>query len=112
MVVVVLPTPPFWLHIATMRAGPWRSSRVGSGKTGIGRPVGPTGRALGAGTTSRAAAASTISNGWVLTAVLRSIVDSSAYRRTDLGSTLSSGRRPITTPRRGTPAGFQRVSPG
>jgi hypothetical protein len=44
MVVVVLPTPPFWLHIATIRAGPWVSRGTGSGNTGIGRPVGPMGR--------------------------------------------------------------------
>src|SRR5690349_15856031 len=42
MVVVVLPTPPFWLHIAMIRAGPWAASGAGSGKTGIGRPVGPS----------------------------------------------------------------------
>jgi len=41
MVVVVLPTPPFWLHIAMIRAGPcWRSG-AGSGNTRTGRPVGP-----------------------------------------------------------------------
>src|SRR4051812_1294421 len=31
MVVVVLPTPPFWLAIAMMRAGPWISSGAGLG---------------------------------------------------------------------------------
>src|SRR6476661_10444576 len=41
MVVVVFPTPPFWLHMAMMRAGPWAARGCGSGKTGIGRPVGP-----------------------------------------------------------------------
>src|SRR5690606_11064488 len=40
IVVVVLPTPPFWLHIAMMRAGPWRSSGAGSAKPCIGRPTG------------------------------------------------------------------------
>ena len=41
MVVVVLPTPPFWLHIAMTRAGPWLVSGGGSGKSIMGRPVGP-----------------------------------------------------------------------
>src|SRR5437868_287609 len=41
MVVVVLPTPPFWLTIATTRAGPCVSRGGGSGKTGRGRLVGP-----------------------------------------------------------------------
>jgi hypothetical protein len=41
IVVVVLPTPPFWLHIETIRAWPWVVSGVGSGRSGIGRPVGP-----------------------------------------------------------------------
>ena len=41
MVVVVLPTPPFWLQIATMRAGPCSASALGVGKAGSGRPVGP-----------------------------------------------------------------------
>src|SRR4051794_33923527 len=42
MVVVVLPTPPFWLHMAMMRAGPWVLRGTGSGNAGIGRPVGPS----------------------------------------------------------------------
>ena len=42
MVVVVLPTPPFWLHIAMIRAGPWEARAAGSGNSGSGRPVGPT----------------------------------------------------------------------
>ena len=42
MVVVVLPTPPFWLHIEITRAGPCSVTGRGSGSTGIGRPVGPT----------------------------------------------------------------------
>ena len=42
IVVVVLPTPPFWLHIAMMRAGPWLLSGAGTGKSGSGRPVGPS----------------------------------------------------------------------
>ena len=42
MLDVVLPTPPFWLHIAMIVAGPCRSSGAGSGKIGIGRPVGPS----------------------------------------------------------------------
>src|SRR6185437_10168852 len=41
MVVVVLPTPPFWLQTATTRAGPCLVSGSGWGKTGRGRPVGP-----------------------------------------------------------------------
>ena len=41
IVVVVLPTPPFWLHIAMTRAPPCLVSRTGSGMNGIGRPVGP-----------------------------------------------------------------------
>ena len=43
MVVVVLPTPPFWLHIEITRALPWVVSGGGSGMNGIGRPVGPSG---------------------------------------------------------------------
>ena len=42
MVVVVLPTPPFWLHIAMIRPGPWVSRGGGSGNSGIGRPVDPS----------------------------------------------------------------------
>ena len=34
MVVVVLPTPPFWLHIAMMRAGPWLESGGGLREVG------------------------------------------------------------------------------
>src|SRR3954452_5707248 len=47
MVDVVLPTPPFWLHIATIRAGPWEVSGLGSGSlrcrafAGATRLVGP-----------------------------------------------------------------------
>src|SRR3978361_1243826 len=41
IVVVVLPTPPFWLHIAITRALPCRVRGRGSGRSGIGRPVGP-----------------------------------------------------------------------
>src|SRR4051812_31084560 len=52
IVVVVLPTPPFWLHIDTTRARPRALTGPGSGRSGIGRPVGPslgsvTGAALG-----------------------------------------------------------------
>src|SRR5215217_2780891 len=39
MVVVVLPTPPFWLHIAMTRAGPCEASGGGTGKSGSGRPT-------------------------------------------------------------------------
>ena len=42
MVVVVLPTPPFWLHIEITRALPWMVIGRGSGSSGIGRPVGPS----------------------------------------------------------------------
>src|ERR1700691_3544319 len=42
IVVVVFPTPPFWLQTATTRAGPWVSSGSGSGNLGTGRPVGPS----------------------------------------------------------------------
>src|ERR1700689_5271344 len=42
IVVVVLPTPPFWLQTAAILAGPCTSSGGGSGNTGNGRPVGPT----------------------------------------------------------------------
>src|SRR3954452_6839846 len=41
IVVVVLPTPPFWLHIETIRALPWIEIGRGSGRSGHGRPVGP-----------------------------------------------------------------------
>ena len=40
--VVVLPTPPFWLHIETTRAVPCSLTGGGSGRNGIGRPVGPS----------------------------------------------------------------------
>ena len=40
MVVVVLPTPPFWLHSEMMRAGPWPSSFGGVGKPWYGTPGG------------------------------------------------------------------------
>ncbi len=42
MVEVVLPTPPFWLHIAMIFAGPWDESGAGSGIDRRGRPVGPS----------------------------------------------------------------------
>ena len=42
MVVVVLPTPPFWLQRAMMRAGPCPFNGFGSGKMRRTRPVGPT----------------------------------------------------------------------
>ena len=41
LIVVVLPTPPFWLHIAMMRAGPCDANGWGWGNSGSGRPVGP-----------------------------------------------------------------------
>ena len=57
--VVVLPTPPFWLHIEITRAGAVLGERLRVGEDGIGRPVGPSGR-LGvrrlAGCTATAAA--------------------------------------------------------
>src|SRR5262245_23165958 len=52
MVVVVLPTPPFWLHIAMTRAGPCSVRAGGSGRYGIGRPVGPNSPSEAAGSTS------------------------------------------------------------
>src|SRR4051794_41986936 len=45
MVLVVLPPPPFWLHMASTRAGPCLVSLRGSGNFGVRRPVGPTPRA-------------------------------------------------------------------
>src|SRR5580704_18491519 len=42
IVVVVLPTPPFWLQTATVRAGPCSISGSGSGKRENGLPVGPS----------------------------------------------------------------------
>src|SRR4051794_25139412 len=63
IVVVVLPTPPFWLHMAMIRAGPWVSRGAGSGNSGIGRAVGPIGRCarssvvVGSAATSGASAA-------------------------------------------------------
>jgi hypothetical protein len=41
IVVVVFPTPPFWLHNAIMRAGPWDARAGGSGNSRTTRPVGP-----------------------------------------------------------------------
>src|SRR5690625_2415913 len=40
IVVVVLPTPPFWLHIAMIRAGPCPLSGSGTGKSRAGGPAG------------------------------------------------------------------------
>src|SRR6476661_4304851 len=42
IVVVVLPTPPFWLHIEITRAWVGPVTGAGSGNSGIGRPVGPS----------------------------------------------------------------------
>ena len=56
MVVVVLPTPPFWLHIEITRALPCTAIGFGSGSAGIGRPVGPISTEAGsaaAGATGR-----------------------------------------------------------
>src|ERR1700731_3731396 len=47
IVVVVLPTPPFWLQTATVRAGPCSISGSGSGKVENGLPVGPSAPAWG-----------------------------------------------------------------
>jgi hypothetical protein len=43
IVVVVLPTPPFWLQSAMINArfGWLGSGGTGTGRSGIGRPVGP-----------------------------------------------------------------------
>src|SRR4051794_11045712 len=68
MVVVVLPTPPFWLHIDTTLARPWVASGPGSGKTGIGRPVGPS-SAVTTGSTGCAASTSGPTSGWVSVSV-------------------------------------------
>src|SRR5580765_264321 len=73
MVVVVLPTPPFWLHMAMIRAGPWLASGAGSGNSGNGRPVTPSwpapadsvpGRACGM-LDSRMASSSVVGSGLV-----------------------------------------------
>src|SRR6476469_6780177 len=48
IVVVVLPTPPFWLHIDMTRAWVAPVTGLGSGMTGIGRPVGPSTGSAGA----------------------------------------------------------------
>src|SRR3990170_7082653 len=53
MVVVVLPTPPFWLHIETTRARVRAPMGPGSGKAGIGRPVGPITSSAGCAPRSR-----------------------------------------------------------
>src|SRR4051794_19357594 len=70
MVVVVLPTPPFWLHIEMTRARPCVASGRGSGMTGIGRPVGPIspvvgGSVGGSGSGSRRSKGSGSVRGWV-----------------------------------------------
>src|SRR6478735_3252611 len=76
IVVVVLPTPPFWLHIDTTRARPWVATGPGSGRSGIGRPVGPslgsvaalTGRSKGrgsdTGSSSRGSGEGRSAGGW------------------------------------------------
>ena len=38
MELVVLPTPPFWLHMAMMRAGPCCDSGFGAGNVSYSRP--------------------------------------------------------------------------
>src|SRR4051812_14297982 len=63
IVVVVLPTPPFWLHIEITRALPWAATGAGSGITGIGRPVGPSAPGASAATAGSGSAARR-SNGW------------------------------------------------
>ena len=52
IVVVVLPTPPFWLHIEMTRALPWVNTGRGSGRSGIGRPVGPSTTSVSTSATS------------------------------------------------------------
>src|SRR3954467_8771482 len=74
IVVVVLPTPPFWLHIDTTRARPWVVTGPGSGRSGIGRPVGPSlrsgsggrskGRGSDTGSSSRGSGEGRSSGGW------------------------------------------------
>ena len=74
IVEVVLPTPPFWLHIATTRAGPWWSAARAPGSAG--RPAGAADVVVGSarhGATSpagrrprrtRRAACAVSSSGW------------------------------------------------
>src|SRR4051794_22686904 len=56
IVVVVLPTPPFWLHIEITRAWPCSVTGRGSGRSGIGRPVGPSLASAGGRSKGRASA--------------------------------------------------------
>src|SRR6478735_2168057 len=62
MLVVVLPTPPFWLQRAMIFAGPCCFSGWGAGKARAGRPVGP-----GFGATD----AASMPGSWVSTSSLR-----------------------------------------
>src|SRR5688572_30547111 len=63
IVVVVLPTPPFWLHIAMTRALPCSVSGRGSGRSIIGRPVGPSGRSTWGRSNGRASLTVSVSVG-------------------------------------------------
>ena len=76
---VVLPTPPFWLHIEITRALPCRVSGVGSGKCGIGRPVGPMGASSAVAPVSVTMGSSTVlrskGSGWVTDGSSRGKVD-------------------------------------
>ena len=63
IVVVVLPTPPFWLHIAMMRALPWIEMTRGSGSAGQGRPVGPGSPTAGMSSVRKPAWTASVS-GW------------------------------------------------
>src|SRR5881392_2816040 len=63
IVVVVLPTPPFWLHIDTTRARPWAVTGRGSGKTVIGRPVGPSSTVVAGGAVGVGAGSRTVGRG-------------------------------------------------
>src|SRR3954453_14078554 len=70
IVVVVLPTPPFWLHIEITRAWVGPLTGAGSGKSGTGRPVGPStsGASATAATSAGAVDVSTAGangSGWV-----------------------------------------------
>ena len=63
MVVVVLPTPPFWLHIDTTRARVRAVTGPGSGITGIGRPVGPSSPVISGATGSGTSASRVVPRG-------------------------------------------------
>src|SRR3954451_8633893 len=71
-VVVVLPTPPFWLQSAITRAGPCEVRGAGTGKEVSGRPVGPSAPLASAvsGTVVRGASKAVV---WVIEGVIRPV---------------------------------------